>query len=56
MQRNCDSHRFFIVAKLIEGSLQTIGKGATMLDFIMLAMGLVFFALAIGYTYACDRL
>ncbi len=27
-----------------------------MLDFIMLAMGLVFFALAIGYAYACDRL
>jgi len=27
-----------------------------MLDFIMLAMGLVFFALAIGYSYACDRL
>jgi hypothetical protein len=28
----------------------------TMLDVIMLAMGLVFFALAIGYSYACDRL
>jgi len=27
-----------------------------MLDFVMLAMGLVFFALAIGYSYACDRL
>jgi hypothetical protein len=27
-----------------------------MLDVIMLAMGLVFFALAIGYSYACDRL
>jgi hypothetical protein len=27
-----------------------------MLDFIMLAMGLVFFALSIGYVYACDRL
>jgi len=27
-----------------------------MLDFIMLAMGLVFFALAVGYSYACDRL
>jgi preprotein translocase subunit SecG len=32
-------------------------KGSkTMLDVIMLAMGLVFFALAIGYSYACDRL
>jgi hypothetical protein len=28
----------------------------SMLDFVMLAMGLVFFALAIGYSYACDRL
>jgi hypothetical protein len=27
-----------------------------MLDIIMLAMGLVFFALSIGYAYACDRL
>jgi hypothetical protein len=27
-----------------------------MLDVIMLAMGFVFFALAIGYSYACDRL
>jgi hypothetical protein len=27
-----------------------------MFDVIMLAMGLVFFALAIGYSYACDRL
>jgi len=27
-----------------------------MLDVIMLAMAFVFFALAIGYTYACDRL
>jgi hypothetical protein len=27
-----------------------------MLDLIMLAIGLVFFALSLGYTYACDRL
>jgi K+-transporting ATPase KdpF subunit len=27
-----------------------------MLDFIMLAMGLVFFALSIGYAVICDRL
>ena len=31
-------------------------EGATMLDLIMLAIGLGFFALSIGYTYACDRL
>lgn len=29
---------------------------AEMLDVIMLAIGLGFFALAVGYTYACDRL
>jgi len=27
-----------------------------MLDVIMLAVGLGFFALAVGYAYACDRL
>ena len=28
----------------------------TMLDILMLALGAGFFALAIGYTYACERL
>jgi hypothetical protein len=27
-----------------------------MLDIVMLAIGLVFFALSVGYTIACDRL
>ena len=27
-----------------------------MLDLIMLAIGLGFFALSVGYAYACDRL
>jgi len=27
-----------------------------MLDLVMLALGLGFFALAVGYTVACDRL
>jgi len=27
-----------------------------MLDIIMLAIGVGFFALSIGYVYACDRL
>lgn len=27
-----------------------------MTDILLLALGLVFFVLAIGYTYACDRL
>lgn len=35
-------------------------KGATrssfMMDLLMLALGFGFFALAIGYTYACERL
>jgi hypothetical protein len=28
----------------------------SMMDVIMLAIGAVFFALSIGYVYACDRL
>ena len=32
------------------------GKECFMLDIIMLALGLGFFALAIGYGYACERL
>jgi hypothetical protein len=31
-------------------------KGATMLDVILLALGLGFFVVSIGYAYACDRL
>jgi hypothetical protein len=31
-------------------------RGATMLDIIMLAVGLGFFALSIGYAGACDHL
>jgi hypothetical protein len=31
-------------------------EGATMLDIILLAAGLGFFALSIVYAYACDRL
>jgi len=27
-----------------------------MLDILLLALGLAFFAAAIGYTYACERL
>jgi hypothetical protein len=33
-----------------------IGRDRTMLDVIMLAIGLGFFALSVAYTYACDRL
>ena len=31
-------------------------RSIPMLDILMLALGLGFFALAIGYTYACERL
>jgi hypothetical protein len=30
-------------------------EGATMLDVIMLALGLGLFVASIGYVYACDR-
>jgi len=31
-------------------------KEYLMLDVLMLALGLSFFVLAVGYTYACERL
>jgi hypothetical protein len=33
-----------------------LAKGIPMLDVILLALGLGFFAAAVAYTYACDRL
>jgi hypothetical protein len=33
-----------------------IARSIPMLDVIMLAIGLGFFALSVGYTIACDRL
>jgi hypothetical protein len=57
MYRNRDSHRFFIVQNLIQGSLRTpIEREQFMFDIVLLAMGIGFFVLAIGYAYACDRL
>ncbi len=35
---------------------QTSAKEHLMLDVVMLALGLGFFVVAIGYTYACERL
>jgi hypothetical protein len=32
------------------------GKEHFMLDIVMLALGLGFFAVGIGYAYACERL
>jgi hypothetical protein len=31
-------------------------RSTSMMDVIMIAIGFVFFALSIGYVYACDRL
>lgn len=31
-------------------------QGALMLDILMLALGLGFFILTVGYAYACERL
>jgi hypothetical protein len=49
------------VAHLLSVTIRPDGnarpKGSIqMLDLIMLAIGLGFFALSIGYAYACDRL
>jgi hypothetical protein len=35
---------------------KTRDKELFMLDIVMLALGLGFFVVAIGYTYACERL
>ena len=32
------------------------GRSIQMLDIIMLGLGLGFFALSVGYAYACDQL
>jgi len=64
MHLDRDSHRFFIAPNLIAGlhgsfdwwRAPYLRKGAIMLDVILLALGLAFFALSIGYAFACDRL
>ena len=59
MYRKRNSHRFFMSPPLIKNRSpphDAYLKGATMLDVILLAFGLAFFALSIGYAYACDRL
>jgi hypothetical protein len=35
---------------------QSATRSSSMMDILMLALGFGFFALAIGYTYACERL
>jgi hypothetical protein len=42
--------------RLIHTSGNSCRKEHLMLDVVMLAIGLGFFALSVGYAYACDRL
>ena len=60
-----DSHRFFICPELnstlaliisLAARSDTLKGSNNMLDVILLALGFAFFALSIGYAYACDRL
>jgi hypothetical protein len=44
------------VTELFSGPVHSPSKEHPMLDLILLAAGLGFFALSIGYTIACDRL
>ena len=37
-------------------ALSTHDQERTMLDIVMLALGFGLFVLALGYTYACERL
>lgn len=39
-----------------KSSRQRFAWSNRMLDLILLAIGLGFFVLSVGYTYACDRL
>jgi hypothetical protein len=36
--------------------LDSATRSILMMDILMVALGLAFFAAAIGYTYACERL
>ena len=38
------------------GTHLDLARSIPMLDVILLALGLGFFALSVGYAYACDRL
>jgi len=38
------------------GAAGTTCRSIPMMDILMAALGIAFFAAAIGYTYACERL
>ncbi|WP_181769561.1 hypothetical protein [Bradyrhizobium sp. UNPA324] len=40
----------------VASDLRDATRSYPMMDILMLALGFGFFALAIGYTYACERL
>lgn len=45
------------ITKSLQRLIQVgVRKEPSMLDVIMLAIGIVFFALSVGYVVACDRL
>jgi hypothetical protein len=48
-------HFAFLRVFVVSGELR-IARSMQMLDLILVAMGLGFFALSVGYTIACDRL
>jgi hypothetical protein len=54
--RPSNPHRIFTLSFLFESSLRNIEREQTMLDLVMLAIGIGFFALSIGYAVVCDRL
>jgi hypothetical protein len=39
-----------------QSTAAAVARNIQMLDLVMLAIVLVFFALSVGYTVACDRL
>ena len=55
--RNSQFASLLYCSKLyFEARSRTFEREQTMLDLVMLAIGLGFFALSIGYAVACDRL
>jgi hypothetical protein len=48
-------HFAFLRAFVVPGELR-IARSMQMLDLVLVAIGLGFFALSVGYTIACDRL
>jgi hypothetical protein len=53
IQRNPRSLKY---ARVAQSNKRNKTKEHFMLDVVMLALGLGFFAAAVGYTYACERL